>query len=193
MTSEAGPARHKVQQGSLVLLGALLLGPIVSWKLLLLLWPARWTLLATWVAAEACFYWCVRVWAGAATGWPGLPGSQGASTCCEQQNELRQQPRMQQRHRRTPSYSASPLNTNPTPLPPPPATPAPHTLSPGCDTPPHTHTLFVLVPYVLTHTHTQTGSTTSPPMRGTTASPLPAPPRASQTQRGGASGAASWP
>jgi hypothetical protein len=59
MDSKAGPDRSRVLQGSLVLLGVLVQGPFVSWKLLLLLWPARWTLLATWVAAEACFYWCV--------------------------------------------------------------------------------------------------------------------------------------
>lgn len=51
--------RARVLQGTLVLLLALVLGPILSWKLCIMLWPARWTILATVAFAELCFYRCV--------------------------------------------------------------------------------------------------------------------------------------
>jgi hypothetical protein len=47
----------RVLQGTLVLAVLLLLGPIVSWKVFWMLWPARWTILATVAFTEACFYW----------------------------------------------------------------------------------------------------------------------------------------
>lgn len=52
------PAVHssRVVQGTLALLALLVLGSFISFKLFMALWPARWTVLATVLLAEWCFY-----------------------------------------------------------------------------------------------------------------------------------------
>lgn len=56
LVSSGAVPPSRVLQGSLVLVVLLLLGPFLTWKVFMLLWPARWMLLATLALVETCFY-----------------------------------------------------------------------------------------------------------------------------------------